>query len=73
VVDIQEANGDEQRPDDQGRNSHLRLSNAVVLSSVVSVDLVREPCTNRRSDDESGAETEIGNDRRSQYRTRKCG
>ena len=58
--DTQKANGDEQRADDQGRNSHLWFSNPVVLSSVVGVDLVQEPCTNHRSDDKPDAETNIG-------------
>ena len=59
MKDIQKANGDEQRSDDQGRNSHLRFSDAVVLSTVVSVDLIREACTDHRSDDKPDAETDI--------------
>ena len=59
-MDIQKANGDEQRSDDQGGNSHLRFSDAVVLSSVVSIDLIREPRANHRSEDKPDAETEIG-------------
>ena len=59
-VDIQKANWDEQRPNDQGGNSHLRLSNAVVLSSVVCIDLIQEPRTNHRSEDKPGAEAKVG-------------
>lgn len=60
MVGVQKADGDEQGPNDQGRNSHLGFSNSVVLSSVVSVDLIQEPCTNHGSDDEPDAETNIG-------------
>ena len=63
VANIQKANGDKQRSDDQGRDSHLRLSNTVIFCSIVGIDLVREPYANHGSDDESKAETEISKTR----------
>ena len=59
--DLQKANGYEQRPDDQGRDSHLRFSNAVVLSSIVGIYPIREPYAKHRSKDKPNAEADVGN------------
>ena len=63
--DIQKTNGNEQRPDDQRRNSHLGLSNPIAFRSIVGVDLIRESYTNHGSGDESDAKSEIGKTRSS--------
>ena len=63
MANIQKADGDKQRSDDQGRDSHLRLSDTIVFCSIVGIDLVRKPYSNHRSDDEPKAETEIGKTR----------
>jgi len=59
VGDIQQTNGNEQGPDDQDRNPHLRFSNPIVFRSVVGVDLIRELYTQHGGDDEPYAESEI--------------
>ena len=60
MKDIQEANWDKQGPDDQGRNSHLGLSYTTSFCFIVSVDFVRELCSEERGGDESETEAEIG-------------
>lgn len=69
VGDIQKANGDEQRPDDQDRNSHLRLPNTIVFRSIVGIDLVREPCSEHSGGEEADPETEISETRGSNAET----
>ena len=59
VGGIQKANGDEQRPDDQDGNSHLRLSNTIIFCSIVAINLVREPCSEHSGGDEANPKTEI--------------
>ena len=63
MANIQKADGDKQRSDDQGRDSHLGLSDTIVFCSIVGIDLVRESYANNRSDDEPKAETEISKTR----------
>ena len=71
--DIQKTNGDEQRSDDQGRNSHLRLSNPIAFRPIVGVDLIRESYTNHCSGDESDTKSEISKARSSNTETVSTG
>ena len=56
----QKTDGNEERPDNQGGNSHLRLSYTAIFRSIVGVYLIRKPCTEDGGGDKSDAETEIG-------------